>query len=269
VFWSEHPLDLSSTTFVLTHGEMVAPGGDDKKWQAHLDDVRSDADKKQREEQAKAQEEYRCANVDGHDKKCADAGYKTRTELMTAAEFQRRCEEMARRNATDKACRDDGWRNESERPTEPPHVTNLALAQPATQTETKRAADRPPPAPQSETQPPKPSEHAEWVPGSWQWSGADWVWLGGGWRVPEQDRAQHLTATAPSAPPAVRVEAPPPQPIASSVWAPGYWHWNAGQWIWVPGHWAVPPRAGATWRPSTYVQEGVQLRLDPGGWILH
>jgi hypothetical protein len=274
VFWSEHPLDLSSITFVLTHSEMVPPGGDDKKWAAHLDDVRSDAQKKQREEEAKANEQTRCENLDGHDKKCADEGYKTRTERMAYADFQHRCEEMARRNATDKACRDDGWRNESERPdsNEPPHVTNLALAQPATTVEAKqeRAADRPPPAPQTETQPPKPSEHAEWVPGSWKWNGTnDWVWLSGGWRVPEQDRAQHLTATAPSAPPAVRVEAPPPQPIASAVWAQGYWHWSGGQWIWVPGHWAMPPRAGATWRPSTYVQEGVQLRLDPGGWILH
>lgn len=275
VFWSEHPLDLSTTTFVLMHGEMVPPGGDDKKWQAHLDELRSDAQKKQQEEEAKAREQARCESTDGHDKKCADEGYKTRTERMAYADFQKRCEEMARRNATDQACREDGWRNESERPdsNEPAHVTNLALATPqATPPETKpqRPADRPPPAPQAETQPPKPSEHAEWVPGSWQWNGDhDWVWLGGGWRVPEQDRAEHKTATAPSAPPAVRVEAPPPQPIASAVWAPGYWHWNAGQWIWVAGHWAVPPRAGATWRPSTYVQEGVQLRLDPGGWILH
>jgi hypothetical protein len=270
VFWSEHPLDLSSTTFVLTHSEMVPPGGDDKKWQAHLDELRSDADKKQHEDEAKAQEQTRCENLDGHDKKCADEGFKTRTERMAYAEFQRRCEEMGRRNATDKACRDDGWRNDSERPdaNEPAHVTNLALSQPAETKLQQRAADRPPPAPQAETQPPKPSEHAEWVPGSWQWNG-DWVWLGGGWRVPEQDRAQHLTATAPSAPPAARVEAPPAQPIASAVWAPGYWHWSGGQWIWVGGHWAVPPRAGATWRPSTWVPEGVQLRLDPGGWILH
>ena len=270
VFWSEHPLDLSSTTFVLTHSEMLAPGGDDKKWQAHLDDVRSDAQKKQREEEAKAHEQDRCENLEGHDKKCADEGYKTRTERVAYAEFQRSCEEMARRNATDKACRDDGWRNDNERPdaNEPAHVTNLALSQPSTPAETKRSADRPPPAPRVETQPPRPSDHAEWVPGSWQWNGSDWAWLSGGWRVPEQDRTQHLTATAPSAPPAARVEAPPAQPIASAVWAPGYWHWS-GQWIWVPGHWAVPPRAGATWRPSTYVQEGVQLRLDPGGWILH
>jgi len=299
VFWSEHPLDLSTTTFVLTHAEMVPPDGDDKKWQAHLDEVKADAEKKEREakaewtrkqaelqaearahaaaESAKVREQERCRGVNGPDDKCKDAGFKTGSEIAAYDALQHKCEEMARRNATDKECRDDGWRNDNERPdyNAPAHVTNLALAQPpppVATVETKpaqRAADRPPPPPQAETQPPKPSEHAEWVPGSWQWNGtSDWVWLGGGWRVPEQDRAQHLTATAPTAPPAVRVEAPPAQPIASAVWAPGYWHY-AGQWIWVPGHWAVPPRAGATWRPSTYVPEGVQLRLDPGGWILH
>jgi len=299
VFWSERPIDLQATTFVVVHSEMVAPDGD-AKWQAHLEGVKAENEKKEREAAAEAnkkqleaeaeakkqrleaeakwREEARCRAAQGADKKCHDEGYKTGAELVAYAELQRRCEDLARKNATDQVCRDDGWRNENERPEshEPPHVTNLALSQPAPpmetktqETKTQRAADRPPPAPQAETQPPKPSEHAEWIPGSWQWNGtSDWVWLGGGWRVPEQDRAQHLTATAPSAPPAVRVEAPSPQPIASAVWAPGYWHWNAGQWIWVPGHWAVPPRAGATWRPSTYVREGVQLRLDPGGWIL-
>jgi hypothetical protein len=264
VFWSERPLDLQSTTFVLTHGEMVAPGNDDKKWQAHLEDVKADAEKKQLEAEAKAKEEARCHAVQGADKKCHDEGYKTGTELVAYAEFQRKCEELAKNNATDQACRDDGWRNDDERPDyhQAPQTTVATSTEPP-----KRPADRPPPAPQSETQPPKPSEHAEWIPGSWQWSGADWVWLGGGWRVPEQDRAQKLTATAPSAPPAARVEAPPPQPIASAVWAQGYWHYASGQWVWVPGHWAVPPRAGATWRPSTYVSDGVQLRLDPGGWI--
>jgi hypothetical protein len=282
VFWSEHPLDLASTTFVLTHSEMVPPNGDDEKWQAHLDEVKADVEKKERslqadakrkreEAEAKEREQTRCENLDAHDEKCASAGYKTRPERIAYADFQRRCEELASRNATDKTCRDDGWRNDNERPDYRPeaHVTNLALAQPAQTTDTKpkgRSADRPPPAPQAETQSPKPSEHAEWIPGSWQWNGFDWVWLAGGWRVPEQDRTQHLTATAPSAPPATRVEVHPPQPITTAVWAEGYWHWSAGQWIWVPGHWAVPPRAGATWRPSTWVPEGVQLRLDPGGW---
>ncbi len=270
VFWSEKPLDLQNTVFVLTHSEMVARGGNDKKWQAHLDDVKSDAEKARRDAEIeskkaqaeatlKANEQQRCADIiQGADKKCHDEGYKTRTELVAYSELQRRCEALAKSNATDQACRDDGWRNANERP-DYPQATTTAATQ-------SRSADRPPPPPQTETPPPKPSTNAEWIAGSWQWSGSDWAWLSGGWRVPEQDRAQKLTATAPSAPPMARVESRPPQPIASAVWADGYWHYAAGQWVWVPGHWAVPPRTGATWRPSTWISDGVQLRLDPGGW---
>jgi hypothetical protein len=260
VFWSEKPLDLHSTVFVLIHSEMVAPGNDDKKWQSHLDDVRSADDKAQAEAQAKANEEARCAALQTTDKKCHDEGIKTGSERVAYAAFQQKCEALAKDNATDQACRDDGWRNDSERPEE--HPTTLQ----ATAIKHEAPANRPPPAPMAETEPPKPSVNAEWIPGSWQWNGSDWAWLPGGWRVPEQDRAQKLTATAPNAPPASRVEARPTQPIASAVWADGYWHYGGGQWIWVPGHWAMPPRAGAMWRPTTWVQDGVQLRLDPGGW---
>jgi hypothetical protein len=270
VFWSEHPIDLHATVFVLTHSEMLAPNNDDKKWQAHLDDVRTTKDKEQAEAAAKAKteaaaaevtanEKARCSAVQGVDKKCHDEGWKTATELLAYAELQRRCEALAKNNATDQACRDDGWRNANERPDVQPQLN-------ANATVPQRPADRPPPAPREEVQSPKPSTNAEWIAGSWQWGGSDWVWLSGGWKVPDQDRTLRLTATAPTAPPAMRIEARPVQPIASAVWADGYWHYMAGQWVWVPGHWAVPPRTGATWRPSTWVQDGVQLRLDPGGW---
>ncbi len=277
VFWSEHPLDLQGTVFVVTHSEMVAPGGNDKKWEAHLDEVRSDAEKeriareaeakkKQEEDEAKAREKQRCAAITGADKKCHDDGFMTSTELAAYNAFQSKCEDLARKNQTDQACRDDGWRNDNERPDFHPAPPTQVNATPEPQKPQGHAADRPPPAPQAETQPPKPSDHAEWIAGSWQWSGFDWVWLGGGWRVPDQDRAQRLTAIAPSAPPPAQVDVRPPQPIASAVWADGYWHYANGRWVWVAGHWAVPPRAGATWRPSTWVPDGVQLRLDPGGW---
>jgi hypothetical protein len=278
VFWSEHPLDLSGTTFVVTHSEMVPPGGDDKKWRAHLDDVKADAERKQREAEAeakkeqaeaevKAREQARCAAVQGADPKCHDEGYKTATEQAAYDAFERHCEEIARNNAVDQPCRDDGWHNDNERP----DYHAAATVATTTTADTKpqgHSADRPPPPPQAETQPPKPSQNAEWIAGSWQWNGFDWVWLSGGWRVPERDRAQKLTATAPSPPPPPRVEARPPQPLAAAVWAQGYWHYAGGRWVWVPGHWAVPPRAGATWRPSTWVPDGVQVRLDPGGWVV-
>lgn len=281
VFWSERPYDLQGTVFVVTHSEMLAPKGDDKKWEAHLDEVKADAEKekvaaaaeqkkKDEEEAAKAREAQRCLAIQGADKKCKDEGIKTGSEQALYAALQVKCEDLARKNAADQTCRDDGWRNDNERPDSHPYPPTTTQSTETNQSVDAKpqghAADRPPPAPQAETQPPKPSDHAEWISGSWQWSGFDWVWLAGGWRVPDQDRAQKLTATAPSPPPASRVDTRPPQPIASAVWADGYWHFSGGQWIWVPGHWAVPPRAGATWRPSTWIRDGVQLRLDPGGW---
>jgi len=266
VFWSEHPLDLRNTVFVLTHSEMIAPGKDDKKWQAHLDDVKSEAQaeatKQEAEAAVKVHEEARCRAIQGADKKCHDAGFKTAPELAAYTEFQGKCRSLAKSNATDRACRDDGWRNDDElvHPASPAVSTMTATSAQA------HDAFGPPPAPQAEAQLPKPSTNAEWVPGSWQWNGFDWVWLSGGWRVPEQDRAQRLTATAPSAPPPLRVEARSPQPIASAVWADGYWHYANGQWVWVGGRWVVPPRIGATWRPSVWLPDGAHLRLDPGGW---
>jgi hypothetical protein len=266
--WSERPLDLQGTVFVLRHAEMTAPGGDDKKWIAHLDEVKVDAEKEAKKEHAEADAKFaeaeRCGAVRGADSKCHDEGFRTSTEAEAYAELQTRCEDLARKNATDQACRDDGWRNENERP----HATVAVSGSPDTRAvlASEKPADRPPPPPQTETPPPKPSDNAEWIAGSYQWNGSDWVWLGGGWRVPELDRTRKLTAIAPTAPPPTRIDARPPQPIASAVWADGYWHYASGRWIWVGGHWAIPPRVGATWRASTWVPDGATLRLDPGGW---
>lgn len=38
-----------------------------------------------------------------------------------------------------------------------------------------------PPPPEAEVAPPKPSEDAEWVPGSWHWDGVRYVWQPGRW----------------------------------------------------------------------------------------
>ncbi len=282
--WSEQPNDFSRTYLVLTQSAMVPPDGNDAKWQAHLDELRADDQRKAREaeeerkkqeaeEIAKAREESRCAQLQTSDKQCAGEGYKTGSERAAEAAEDRRCEALALRNSIDDKCRSIGWHNDNERPDygrtapppPPPTVTTNVTPQIPSGPQ-KHDADRPPPPPQAEAQTPRPSEHAEWVPGSWQWSGFDWVWLSGGWRVPEADRQQKLTVTAPSPPPAAQVEARPAQPVASAVWIDGYWHWQGGRWIWVPGRWAVPPRAGATWRPSVWVPEGVNVRLDPGGW---
>lgn len=43
-------------------------------------------------------------------------------------------------------------------------------------------AQRPPPPPRVESQPPRPSSDHLWVSGGWQWNGSDYAWIGGMWR---------------------------------------------------------------------------------------
>lgn len=96
--------------------------------------------------------------------------------------------------------------------------------------------DRPPPPPRAEAQPPRPSEHAEWVPGYWRWDGFAYGWIAGSWRIPEQDRAARPIVAAPAPPP------PPQQP-------------------------APPPRTGWAWRPARGIIDPSGVRFEPGGWV--
>jgi hypothetical protein len=139
----------------------------------------------------------------------------------------------------------------------------------------------PPPPALAETQPPRPSVNATWVPGHWVYVQNAWsFWSAGFWRVDDEDRAQGRTVTAPSAPPPPRAEpqATEKPPAPTAVWTSGYWAWNAG-WQWVAGAWRVPPAQAAgqgtgqgtmTWRPATWrvdVKVTGTFRLDPGGWF--
>lgn len=125
----------------------------------------------------------------------------------------------------------------------------------------------PPPDPLAEEQPPKLSVHAEWRPGYWQWIDGTWVWLAGMWRVPEEDIVSEQTTTAPAAPPPIRVEAPPPQPVRTAVWIEGFWQWNGTSWIWIPGSWQLRPSASMTWRAATWQPRGSVHVLVPGAWV--
>lgn len=127
--------------------------------------------------------------------------------------------------------------------------------------------DGPPPAPLAETQPPKLSVNAEWRPGYWQWVDATWVWLAGMWRVPEADIVAEQTTTAPAAPPPIKVEAPPTQPVHTAVWTEGFWQWSGTTWIWIPGSWQLRPSARVTWRAATWEPRGSVHILVPGAWV--
>ncbi len=130
------------------------------------------------------------------------------------------------------------------------------------------ASAGPPPAARVETQPPKPSVHAAWVPGYHHHDGSAWVWIAGFWRVPDEDVKQELTTVAPTAPPPVRDESAARVAVASHdvVWTNGHWQWDGARWVWVDGAWRLPPERGVTWQAPAWRPRGATFIFVPGGW---
>jgi hypothetical protein len=256
----------------------------DSEYLAYL---RQDYDKRQAEarkkEAANTQFHRDCAaRVVRNDvnSSCRDKGYRNASERAA-------CEALAAKNAVTRECREDGYLNASVM-AEVERCASLRVFDndcctkgyfcwrpypPASPASADDASPKPspppgpPPLPEAEVQPPQPSVHAEWIPGSWMWDGFRWQWLSGGWRVPDSDIAAKATATAPALPPAAPAEPRPPQPRSAVEWVPGYWHWIGRRWVWVAGRWAVPPSAGLTWHSSVWIVEGGTVRLDPGRWV--
>ncbi|HEU0035008.1 MAG TPA: hypothetical protein VFQ53_30490 [Kofleriaceae bacterium] len=199
----------------------------------------------------------RRAYCDAHhdDRDCWGAGGYARH-----AEFEQRLAERTRYCATnpedarcwtddERARRDDRWRERVRVALEPP-----------------KQPEGPPPAPLDETMPPKLSEHAEWRPGYWQWTGTTWAWLGGMWRVPDSDIVADATTHAPVAPPPEKLETIPPPPMPTTVWVAGFWQWNGTSWVWIAGSYQARP-AGMVWRRATWQPRGSIHVLVPGGWV--
>jgi hypothetical protein len=124
----------------------------------------------------------------------------------------------------------------------------------------------PPPPARVEAQAPRPSVHAEWVPGYWLRAEGQWLWIAGQWRVPEADVSGGLTTCAPGAPPSPRRDASGP-PRAGVVWADGYWGWDGQAWVWVAGGWRVPPQAGVIWRAPSWRPDARGVVFVPEVWI--
>ncbi|HEY1956653.1 MAG TPA: YXWGXW repeat-containing protein [Polyangiaceae bacterium] len=126
----------------------------------------------------------------------------------------------------------------------------------------------PPPPARAETQPPKPSVHAAWVPGYYKKSGGNWLWSPGFWRVPDEDVEQELTTTAPVAPPPARDEstARASAPAPDAVWTEGSWQWDGARWVWVQGAWRLPPAPLVVWQQPRWAPRGARFVLVPGGW---
>jgi hypothetical protein len=129
------------------------------------------------------------------------------------------------------------------------------------------ARAEPPPAARAETPPPKPSRHAEWVPGYYHRTGSSWLWIAGWWRVPKEDVDRDLTTAAPRPPPPPKQEVARAAPPAHDVvWAEGHWQWDGARWVWVTGAWRLPPHPGVAWHPPRWVPRGAQFVLVPGAW---
>jgi hypothetical protein len=282
--WADSLQDFRASK-IYVYQAVQRPSGTDAEYLAYL---RQDYDKRQAEahksEAERAQFEQDCvARVAKNevDSKCRDKGYRNASEGEA-------CEALAAKNAVTRECREAGYINASVKAEAArcaslrvfdsaccaggyvcwrPYAPAASPASVAIASRNPSAPPGPPPLPQVEVQPPQPSVHAEWIPGSWIWDGFRWQWLSGGWRVPDSDIAAKATATAPTLPPPPQAEPIPPRPGSGVAWAPGYWHWSGGRWIWVGGRWAVPPSAGLTWHSSVWFVDGGTVRLDPGRWV--
>lgn len=161
-------------------------------------------------------------------------------------------------------------------------------------------APSPPPDLPAESPTPRPYAGAVWTSGHWYWDGDSWQfksggwvermpgyqyvngywaqdgniwrWVSGGWapegstevEIPVEVASEDVTAT--QAPPALRVEAPPPAPASDYVWAPGYWYWGANGYEWVAGSWMEPPRPGLVFVSPHWVRRGLSWVFVGGGW---
>ena len=123
-------------------------------------------------------------------------------------------------------------------------------------------ATEPPPPPRAEHTPPRPNDDAQWIPGSWRWTGERYEWLSGLWRVPNAP-VEVAVATAPPSLPADNV---PPAPSADAVWVPGHHKYERGYQT-VPGQWVQPPQRDSRWQPpSFHIRGGLRIFI-PGAWV--
>jgi hypothetical protein len=130
----------------------------------------------------------------------------------------------------------------------------------------------PPPPARAEIQPPRPSTHARWIPGYWQYAEGSFHWLAGMWDVPDEDIAKDLTVHAPTPPPAPPVAVEHPQearPTVTAVWTPGQWQWDGRAYIWIAGAWRIPPTQQHEWKPATWSVSTRGAIFVPGGWRIN
>jgi len=147
--WFPEPNDLDGVLFVVEH-LVASPNVSDAEWTAHLR---------------------------------ANIAQRQRNDARAQAEYHQRNERCAAHHEDEDCWGPGGYDAHVRRLREPgPQAVATVAPQPAAPQ--PRDPDGPPPAPRVEERPPKPSVHADWVPGFWRWSGFTWAWISGRWRVP-------------------------------------------------------------------------------------
>src|SRR5579862_4533558 len=67
-------------------------------------------------------------------------------------------------------------------------------------------------------------------------------------------------------PPAMPVDAQPPNYRANSIWTPAYWAYGPRGYHWVSGSWVVPPAAGQLWTPGYWGYRSHAYYWHQGYW---
>ncbi|MFT3838152.1 MAG: hypothetical protein QM723_14315 [Myxococcaceae bacterium] len=275
-FWSAEPNDLAHVIFELKQHELV-PSVPEVEYLAYLEKKKADdkADQVKRQQEADqrsdewAKHQHEC-NEKLQSPECEDV--RTAYQYRDKADQQHMHLVFCFNHVNDASCED--YRKDVEYSKQVkhldscrPHPNDPSCVDVREKLKTN-GSSVPPPIARAEEQPPKPSEHAEWVPGSWVWDGWEYQWTGGGWRVPDSDIAAKLTVQAPAPPPEPRVEVSvAPRPVLGAVWVAGAWYWSGAGWVWIPGTWRMPPTPGLRWRPPVWVVGSRGVQLDPGRWV--
>ena len=88
---------------------------------------------------------------------------------------------------------------------------------------------------------------------------------------PDATPAPEVSTTAPeeltiaTEPPEPVYEEPTPQPAATTIWVPGYWHAEGRGWTWYVGEWRSPP-PGHVYSEPHYVRVGHRVVYVRGYW---
>lgn len=291
ILWSVAPNDLDGAVFEWVHVRYTP--SDEKKWIAELERKKNERERKILEGKRR-QQEYergielarlkRCVIITENGKKwwvCRQ--FETQEQLAACvSKYEKDC--WSRKLKTVTAIeyippKIEPYKN-------PPVVANVAPVKkaPVSKEKVKRKQSvfildpplitekddpsGPPPAPEVEMKPPKPSPSSVWVDGFHKWYKGKWHWMGGFWRVPKEDIEKNKTVKAPRMPPAALIQKDEIiSPVPGAVWSPPYYMWDGEKWFFVKGRWIYPPDKNMKFVPPHWQKTPLGIFFVPGKWV--